>query len=194
MQIGLDSSLDDWLAALAAPGRAPAGAAAAGISLCLGLGLFLKALQNPPPDVEAAASSGDIELLRSIRRRVLKQLVTASVAEQALPPQDEAGDPVKRLAAFRAARSLFDQSLQALAQIKPVLDRGGLGLIPDLEIAWRLIAAAMEGCRAACENHLRHLPMAWIVGEAELLQQQAHHGQELQARAYSELAWRLRRI
>lgn len=193
MHIGLDSRLDVWLDALAAPDRAPAGSVAAGLALCVGLGLFLKALQNPPPEVAATASAGDIELLRSIRQRVLRQVAAAHTAEQALPFQDDPGDPVKRLSAFRSARALFDQSLQALAQIKPVLDRGGLGFLPDLELAWRLIASAMEGCRATCENHLRHLPAAWTAGESELLARQAENGQELQARAYSELAWRLRR-
>jgi hypothetical protein len=194
MQVGLDSSLLEWLTALAAPERAPAGSAAAGIALCTGLSLFLKALQNPPPDVGHAAAAGDIELLRAIRQRALKQLSIAQGGEDALPAQDEAGDPVLRLSAFRATRNIFDLSLQALAQIKPVLDRGGVGFLPDLELAWRLIAAAMEGSRASCENHLRHLPATWTVGEGDVLAQQAKHGQELQSRAYSEMAWRLRRL
>jgi hypothetical protein len=187
MQVGLDSSLAQWLDAFAAPHRSPAGSAAAGLALCFGLGLFLKALQNPPSEVDPFASAGDIELLKAIRQRVQRQLATANVAEEGLPSQEAPGDPVKRLAAFRVARTLFDQSLQALAQIRPVLDRGGIEFLPDLELGWRLIAAAMEGSRTACENHLRYLPPAWIVGEMEVLEQQARYAQELQSRAYSEI-------
>jgi hypothetical protein len=51
----------------------------------------------------------------------------------------------------------------------------------------------MEGAVTLCEDHLRHLPEAWGAGEAEQLARQARYGRELQARAMSELAWRLRR-
>lgn len=184
----------EWLDQLAGPERSPAGCSAAGVSLSMGLGLFIKALHHPPADLSPGFSQGDIELLQSLFRRVGRQLVSAQRAEAGFAGADAAGKPAARLALYRVARTLVELALQGLGQIKPVLDKGGVDFLPDLELAWRLLATALEGGVAACEAHLRDLPSAWIAGEAETLAQQAAYGRELQARAYSELAWRLRRV
>ncbi|MEB3222487.1 MAG: hypothetical protein VKS61_10450 [Candidatus Sericytochromatia bacterium] len=179
-----------FLDALAGAPMAPAGATAAGVALGMGIGLFQKALRHPVEDAAPHLVAGDLELLEALRRRVQRQVEAACRAEEALAA---GGDDASRLAVYRASRTVLDLSLQALGQIRPVLDRGTTVLLPDLELAWRLAATAMEGAVSLCEAQLRLLPDAWVAGEADMLAAQARYGRELQARAMSELAWRLRR-
>jgi hypothetical protein len=190
MRVPTELTVSGLIDALAASPMAPAGATAAGVALCMGLGLFQKALRHPVPAALPHQVAGDLELLEALRRRAERQCQAAARAEEAL---DTASSDAARLAAYRASRALLELSLQALGQIKPVLDRGTTALLPDLELGWRLVAAAMEGVFTLCEGHLRELPEAWAIGEEAGLATQARYGRELQARAMSELAWRLRR-
>lgn len=194
MTTGLATSLADYLDRLAASDRAPAGATAACVSVATGLALFVKALRNPPGTVDPGAARGDIELLEALRRRVLKLVETTMRAEAALPARDAedqpASGPAARLPAYRASRTLVDLTIQGLSQIKATLDMGSTAMLADLEAAWRLQAAGFEAAVACCEDHLRRLPPDLVEGEAEALARQARHGQELQARAMAELAWR----
>lgn len=194
MNTGLATPLADYLDRLAASDRSPAGATAACVSVATGLALFVKALRNPPSTVDPGAARGDIELLESLRRRVLKLVETTMRAEAALPARDAedqpTAGPAARLPAYRASRTLVDLTIQGLGQLKPTLDMGATAMLADLEAAWRLQAAGLEAAIACCEDHLRRLPAELVVGEAEALEKQARHGQELQARAFAELAWR----
>ncbi len=194
MTTGLALTLADYLDRLAAPDRAPAGATAACVAVATGLALFVKALRNPPGQVDPGAARGDIELLEALRRRVTKLVETAMRTEAALPAHDAedqpAAGPAARLPAYRVTRTLVDLTIQGLGQIKPTLDMGSTAMLADLEAAWRLQAAGLEAAIACCEDHLRRLPPELVAGEAEALERQARSGRELQARALAELAWR----
>lgn len=194
MTTGLATPLADYLDHLAASDRSPGGATAACVSVASGLALFVKALRNPPTTVDAGAARGDVDLLESLRRRVLKLIEAAMRAEAALPARDAedqpAAGPAARMPAYRATRTLVDLTIQGLGQLKPTLDMGSTAMLADLEAAWRLQAAGLEAAIACCEDHLRRLPPELVVGEAEALEKQARHGRELQARALAELAWR----
>ena len=193
MPHALPTPLQGFLDAVASADRAPAGAASAGVALALGMGLFLKALRNPPPGVAADKAQGDVELIESLRKRVLKQIEAATRAEAVLPAHDGRSEPPAgpgaRLPAYRAARTLVDLAVQGLGQVKPTLDWGGTALLADLEAGWRLQGAALEAAVAYSEDQLKHLPADLVAGEAEALATQAAYGRELQARAQAELAW-----
>ncbi|MEB3330695.1 MAG: hypothetical protein VKQ33_15830 [Candidatus Sericytochromatia bacterium] len=190
MRVPTELTVSGLIDALAGAPVAPAGATAAGVTLCMGIGLFQKALRHPVAAASPPQVAGDLELLEALRRRAERQAEAAARAEEGLA---SAGGDAARLAVYRASRTLLELSLLALGQIRSVLDRGTTDLLPDLELAWRLVAAAMEGAFTLCEGHLGQLPAAWASGEAEGLASQARYGRELQARAMSELAWRLRR-
>lgn len=193
MEAPHDTPLASLLDGLADAALAPAGATAAGVALEMGVALCVKALRNPrpaEPDEVLGDAGQDIELLQAIRRRIARQTRAALRAEAAWAAH---GTEAARLTAYRTRRSLVELALQVLQRFASVLVRAGSPMLPDLELAWRLVGASLEAELASCEADLQVLPVDWLVGEAESLQAQARYGRELQARALSELAWRLRR-
>lgn len=190
------ASMPAFLDRLAGPERAPAGLAAAALSAAMGLALFEKALHHPPEG--KAMKWDDLEVIGAIRRKLtalaesdaerLADLSAAMAAPDAA--EKEATVKAARLAAYRSSRRIVDYTIQGLTQVQRPLDWGSVGMLADIEVGWRLLAAALEGGIACAEDHLKQLEPAFAGGEWESLDQQIAQGRELADRAHGGLSWR----
>ena len=168
------------------------------MAAAMGLALWEKALRNPPPDVAPHQTAADRDVIAGLRKRLMLlraadvRHTTAFFAAMSLPDGIEAigRRRAARLGAYRTARQLLDLTVQGLTQMQVVFECGSAVFWADGEAAWRLQAAAMEAAFAVCEDHLRELDPAVIVGEPEALAQQIARGRELQGRAQGGLSWR----
>lgn len=190
-------SLAAFLDAIAGPARAPAAISASAVSAAMGIALFEKALRNPPVGVTPGQGREVVSVLEGLRRRVL-ELADADVAllEALTAAEAQEGEAAQahvaaaRLAAYRSARRLVDFTIQGLSQVPSTLDWGSTVMLPDIENGWRLLAAAMEGAIACCEDHLKQLEPAFADVETQALRRQGQQGREMVGRAQGALAWR----
>lgn len=192
----LTAPITDFIDQLASPQRSPAGLAAAALSAAMGLALFEKALRNPPEG--KPLKYDDLEVIGAIRRKLtalasadaehLASLEAAMARPEGLTQQAEL--KAARLAAYRSSRRVIDYTIQGLTQVQRPLDWGSLGMLADIEVGWRMLAAALEGGIACAEDHLKQLEAGFAGGEWETLDQQIQQGRELADRAHGGLSWR----
>lgn len=192
----LTAPFTEYIDKLASPDRSPAGLAAAALSAAMGLALFEKALHNPQEG--KPLKYDDLEVIGAIRRKLVglaasdAQHLASLEAALALPDGAEKTAQVTaaRLAAYRSARRIVDYTIQGLTQVQRPLDWGSLGMLADIEVGWRMLAAALEGGIACAEDHLKQLSPDFAGGEWESLDQQIQQGRELADRAHGGLSWR----
>ncbi|MDB5096441.1 MAG: hypothetical protein JWM80_862 [Cyanobacteria bacterium RYN_339] len=193
-------NLQAFVALLAAPHRAPAGVSAAAAGAMMGLALMERALAHPAPEALPGAADEPRNMVASLRGRfadvITADLAAAEALEAALADTTDEADAIQagaRVPAYRAARRLIDFAIQGLTLMPHALDHGSRLVLADLEVAWRLLAAALEAGIAACEQHLQGLSYFFAESERPALEASALQGREWVDRATGDLSWRLGR-
>jgi formiminotetrahydrofolate cyclodeaminase len=192
--------LQDFVALIAAPRRAPAGVSAAAAGAMVALALMERALSHPAPESPPGAADEPRNMVASLRGRfadvIQADQAAADGLETALADTSEDADAIQagaRVPAYRAARRLVDFSIQGLTLMPHALDHGSRVVLADLEVAWRLLGTALEAGIAACEQHLMGLSYFFAEAERPALEASAQQGREWVERATGDLSWRLGR-
>lgn len=193
-----DDPLYKFVAEATSAKHAPAGVSIAAAGALMALALMERALKDPAPDSPIGVADEPRNMLASLQSRI-KDIISADQAaaaglDIALENQSEDADAIQagaRVPAYRAARRLVDFTIQGLTLMPHALDHGSRKMLADLELAWRLLATALEAGIAACEQHLLGLSCFFAEAEKPSLETSAKQGRELVDRASGDLSWRL---